>query len=199
MNMVALLLGRRLANRESQARKIGALEALPAMGLDAPASIAYGPEAALVLLMPLGAAAPTMLGCLLLPIIVLPGVLCLSYRQTIQAYRDRGEACVVARENLGVPAGLIAATALLIDYISNVAVGISAGVAALVSVLPRLHSHSDDPSGREKISAFTARGGTIRYACCRQAACCTAIRANHEFASRAFSSSRDARSTLILP
>ncbi|MGN6790737.1 MAG: APC family permease [Rhodanobacteraceae bacterium] len=141
MDLVALLLGRRLANRESGARKIGALEGVPAMGLDALASIAYGPEAALVLLMPLGAAAPATMGWLLLPIIALLGLLCLSYWQTIEAYRDRGGAYVVARENLGIPAGLVAATALMIDYILNVAVGISAGVGALVSVLPGLHPH----------------------------------------------------------
>lgn len=141
VNVVALLLGHRLANRESEARRVGALEGVPAMGLDALASVAYGPEAALMLLMPLGAAAPTTLGWLLLPIIILLGLLCLSYWQTIDAYRDRGGAYVVARENLGVPAGLVAATALLIDYILNVAVGISAGVAALVSVLPSLHPH----------------------------------------------------------
>ena len=141
MDLPELLLGRRLANRESGARKIGALEGVPSMGLDALASIAYGPEAALVLLMPLGAAAPATMGWLLLPIIVLLGLLCLSYWQTIDAYRERGGAYVVARENLGVPAGLVAATALMIDYILNVAVGISAGVGALASVLPRLHPH----------------------------------------------------------
>ena len=141
MNLLALLLGRRLANRESGARKIGALEGVPAMGLDALASVAYGPEAALMLLMPFGAAAPAMLGWLLLPIIVLLGLLCLSYWQTIQVYRERGGAYVVARENLGAPAGMVAAAALLIDYILNVAVGISAGVGALVSVLPGLHPH----------------------------------------------------------
>ena len=91
--------------------------------------------------MPLGAAAPATMGWLLLPIIVLLGLLCLSYWQTIEVYRERGGAYVVARENLGVPAGLVAATALMIDYILNVAVGISAGVGALVSVLPRLHAH----------------------------------------------------------
>jgi amino acid transporter len=141
MKLLALLLGRRLANRESGARKIGAIEGVPAMGLDALASVAYGPEAALMLLMPFGATAPAMLGWLLLPIIVLLGLLCLSYWQTIQVYRERGGAYVVARENLGAPAGMVAAAALMIDYILNVAVGISAGVGALVSVLPRLHPH----------------------------------------------------------
>lgn len=142
MKLLALVFGRRLANRESGARKIGALEGVPAMGLDALASIAYGPEAALVLLMPLGMAAPALAGWLMVPIVILLGLLCLSYWQTIDAYRERGGAYLVARENLGVPAGLVAATALLIDYILNVAVGISAGVAALVSVLPRLHAHT---------------------------------------------------------
>lgn len=143
MDLVALLLGRRLANRESGAHKIGTLEGVPATGLDSLASIAYGPEATLLALAPLGAAASASAGWLQAPVIVLLALLGFSYWQTIAVYGDRaGGAYAVARENLGTRAGLVAAAALLVDYILNAAVGISAGVAALVSLLPRLHGHA---------------------------------------------------------
>lgn len=115
-----MLLGRRLANRESEERKIGALEAIPAMGLDGLGSSAYGPEAALAVL----------------------AVLSASYWQTIRAYPSSGGAYTVARENLGSSAGLLAVASLMTDYMLNVAVGISAGVAALVSAVPALHPHT---------------------------------------------------------
>src|SRR5438552_17017666 len=65
-----------------------------------------------------------------------------SYRQTIQAYPGGGGSYTVARQNLGVSAGLLAAAALMIDYVLTVAVGISAGVGALVSAIPSLQSHT---------------------------------------------------------
>ncbi|MFN8477752.1 MAG: amino acid permease [Kouleothrix sp.] len=64
-----------------------------------------------------------------------------SYRQTIAAYPGGGGSYTVAKENLGVAAGLLSAAALMLDYILNVAVGISAGVGALVSAFPSLHSY----------------------------------------------------------
>ena len=142
MNVAQLLLGRRLANAESGARKIGAFEGVPAMGLDAISSIAYGPEAALAILMPLGAAALLPAAWLLMPIIALLLLLYASYWQTIRAYPGNGGAYAVARANLGPHVSLLAATALMIDYILNVAVGISAGVGALVSVVPMLHPYT---------------------------------------------------------
>ena len=69
-------------------------------------------------------------------------MLYVSYRQTIAAYPNGGGAYIVAKENLGMRAGLLAAAALLLDYMLNVAVGISAGVAALVSALPKLQQHT---------------------------------------------------------
>jgi amino acid transporter len=137
-----LIFGRRLANREFRRRKIGAVEGVPAMGLDALASAAYGPEAALAILIPIGTFGPRILSWILLPILALLAALYLSYRQTIRAYPSNGGAYVVARENLGTGASLVAATALMIDYVLNIAVGISAGVAALTSALPALHSHT---------------------------------------------------------
>ena len=66
-------------------------------------------------------------------------MLYVSYRQTIAAYPNGGGAYIVARENLGTSAGLLAAAALLLDYTLNVAVGISAGIGAVVSAIPALH------------------------------------------------------------
>jgi amino acid transporter len=136
-----LLLGRRLANRESKERRIGALEGVPAMGLDGLGSSAYGPEAALTVLIPLGAASLHHIGWVMAPTVALLAVLFVSYRQTIAAYPNNGGAYIVARENLGTSVSLVAAAALMIDYVLNVAVGISAGVAALVSIAPGLHPY----------------------------------------------------------
>jgi amino acid transporter len=139
--IVAFLLGRRLANREQKERKIGALEGVPAMGLDALGSSAYGPEAALTVLIPLGAASLAWIGWIMAPIVALLLILFASYWQTIRAYPNNGGAYIVSRENLGTNASLLAAAALMIDYVLNVAVGISAGVGALVSAVPALHRY----------------------------------------------------------
>jgi amino acid transporter len=141
LRAVDIILGRRLANREFQERKIGAFEGLPAMGLDALGSSSYGPEAALTVLMPLGAASLGAIGWVMAPIVALLLILFASYWQTIRAYPNNGGAYIVARENLGTNASLLAAAALMIDYVLNVAVGISAGIAALVSAVPSLHSY----------------------------------------------------------
>ncbi len=138
MAFVDLLLGRRLANREQDSRKIGWFEAVPAMGLDGLGSASYGPEAALTILMPLGAASLAWIGWVMAPIVALLAILYLSYRQTIVAYPSNGGAYSVSRDNLGRNASLLAAAALMVDYILNVAVGISAGVGALTSSIPAL-------------------------------------------------------------
>jgi amino acid transporter len=141
VNIRRLLLGRRLANRESEERKIGTWEAVPAMGLDGLGSSAYGPEAALTALAGAGAASVAYIGWVMLPILVLLGLLFASYWQTMRAYPSNGGGYTVARENLGTNASLLAAAALMVDYVLNVAVGISAGVAALVSAVPALHPY----------------------------------------------------------
>ena len=142
MSVFEILIGRRLANREQDDRKLGVFDAVPAMGLDALSSSAYGPEAALTILAPLGAASLAFIGWVMAPILVLAAVLLASYWQTIRAYPNNGGAYIVAKENLGTNASLLAAAALMIDYVLNVAVGISAGVAALISALPSLHSYT---------------------------------------------------------
>jgi amino acid transporter len=142
MSLLSLILGRRLANEEHVERKIGAFEAVPAMGLDALGSSSYGPEAALTVLIPLGAAGIGYIGGVMLPILALLAILYVSYRQTIRAYPGNGGAYIVSKANLGTHAGLLAAAALMIDYVLNVAVGISAGVGALTSAIPSLHPYT---------------------------------------------------------
>ena len=136
------ILGRHIATQESEGRKIGPVEGVPAMGLDGLGSSAYGPEAALTILMPLGAASLSLVEPIIALLVALLAILYVSYRQTVAAYPSSGGAYIVARENLGENASLLAAAAIMIDYILNVAVGISAGVAALTSAVPSLHPYT---------------------------------------------------------
>jgi amino acid transporter len=142
MPFLDLLLGRPLASNEARAEQIGPAAGIPIFGLDALSSAAYGPEAALTLLIPLGAAGVAYLVPVTASIIALLAIVYFSYRQTIQAYPGGGGSYTVARLNLGTNAGLLAAAALMIDYILVVAVGISAGVGALVSAVPKLQPHT---------------------------------------------------------
>ena len=142
MTVLDLLLGRPLASDEARAECVGPAAGIPIFGLDALSSAAYGPEAALTLLIPLGAAGIAYIAPISASIIVLLTIVYFSYRQTIQAYPGGGGSYTVARQNLGVSAGLLAAAALMIDYVLVVAVGISAGVGALVSAVPRLQAHT---------------------------------------------------------
>ena len=134
MSFFDVLFGKPLASNEAHAEHIGVAAGIPIFGLDGLTSAAYGPEAAMTLLIPLG-----LWGVqhYLLPvfgfILTLLTILYFSYRQTIVAYPNGGGSFTVASENLGDKAGLFAAAALMIDYILTAAVGISAGVTALVS------------------------------------------------------------------
>ena len=142
MSLLDLLVGKPLASDQARAECIGVAAGIPIFGLDALSSAAYGPEAALTLLIPLGAAGIAYMIPISASIIVLLAIVYFSYRQTIQAYPGGGGSYTVARQNLGVSAGLLAAAALMIDYVLTVAVGISAGVGALVSAVPGLQSHT---------------------------------------------------------
>jgi len=137
-----LLFGKPLATSEERAERIGSGAGIPIFGLDALSSAAYGPEAALTLLVPLGIAGVTYILPISVSIIILLTIVYFSYRQTIAAYPTGGGSYTVARENLGPYAGLLAGTALMIDYILTAAVGISAGVGALVSAVPSLERHT---------------------------------------------------------
>ena len=137
-----LVVGKPLATTEERAEHIGPIAGIPVFGLDALSSAAYGPEAALTLLIPLGPTGIQHIVPISFAIIVLLAIVGFSYLQTIDAYPHGGGSYTVASENLGKNAGLFAAAALMIDYILNAAVGISAGVGALVSAFPRLQPHT---------------------------------------------------------
>jgi amino acid transporter len=137
-----LLFGRRLASTEQAEHKMGVLAGVPALGLDGLSSSAYGPEAALTVLLPLGAAGLAYIGPIIGVILALLTILYFSYRQTISAYPCGGGSYTVARENLGSRAALLAGAALMIDYVLTVSVGISAGVGALISAAPGLQPYT---------------------------------------------------------
>jgi amino acid transporter len=136
------LLGKPLANWEETGERIGPAAGIPIFGLDALSSAAYGPEAALTILIPLGALGVAYIVPISGAIILLLTIVFFSYRQTIDTYPGGGGSYTVARENIGEGAGLLAASALLIDYVLTAAVGISAGVGALVSAIPSLLPHT---------------------------------------------------------
>ena len=137
-----ILIGRPLANWEEHGEQVGPSAGIPIFGLDALSSAAYGPEAALTLLIPLGLLGVHYILPVITAIVVLLIIVYFSYLQTIEAYPQGGGSYTVASENLGPHVGLLAAAALMIDYVLTAAVGISAGVGALVSALPRLQPHT---------------------------------------------------------
>jgi len=142
MSLMDLLLGRPLATEEEKAERIAPGKGIPIFGLDALSSAAYGPEAALTLLIPLGMAGVAYIVPISVSIIILLAIVYSSYRQTIMAYPQGGGSYTVASENLGVWAGLLAAASLMVDYVLTAAVGISAGVGALISAVPSLEKHT---------------------------------------------------------
>lgn len=142
MSLFDVVIGKPLATTEESTEHIGPIAGIPVFGLDALSSAAYGPEAALTLLIPLGLAGIGHIVPIVFAIILLLAIVYFSYCQTIDAYPNGGGSYTVATENLGEGAGLLAAAALMIDYILNAAVGISAGVGALVSAFPRLQPHT---------------------------------------------------------
>ena len=142
MSLIDLLVGRPLKSSEERGEKLGSAAGIAVFGLDALSSAAYGPEAALTLVIPLGAAGIAYIIPISVSIIILLLIVYFSYCQTIEAYPTGGGSYTVARQNLGVFAGLLAAAALMIDYVLTAAVGISAGVGALISAVPSLQPHT---------------------------------------------------------
>jgi amino acid transporter len=115
MSFVDVLIGKPLPTSDERAECIGPTAGIPIFGLDALSSAAYGPEAALTLLIALGAVGVAYIVPISLAIIILLTIVYFSYRQTIDAYPGGGGSYTVARENIGPGAGLLAAAALLID------------------------------------------------------------------------------------
>lgn len=139
MSIKQILLGRPLRNSELSHEKLSTLWGVPIMASDAVSSVAYAIEEILLVLVPvLGFAAIPYLGAIAVPILILLLVLVFSYSQIIDEYPGGGGAYVVSAENLGKRTSLVAASALIIDYVMTVAVSISSATSALVSAFPAL-------------------------------------------------------------
>ncbi len=117
MSFLDVLIGKPLPTTDERGEKIGPSSGVSIFGLDALSSAAYGPEAALTLLLPLGLMGVHYIVEITSAIIVLLLIVFASYRQTIDAYPNGGGSYTVATENLGNGAGLLAAAALMIDYV----------------------------------------------------------------------------------
>ena len=135
-----LLVGRPLRSSEAAKEQITPVEGLSALSLDALTSVAYGPEAILVVLAAAGAGALHLVLPISIATVVLLSILVLSYRQVIDAYPSGGGAYAVARANLGGGVAQLAAAALIVDYTLTAAVSIAAGVGQMTSAFPALAS-----------------------------------------------------------
>src|SRR5262247_554418 len=142
MSILDILFGKPIATSDERGEQVGVSSGIPIFGLDALSSAAYGPEAALTLLIPLGLAGVAYIIPISVSIVILLAIVYFSYRQTIMAYPQGGGSYTVASENLGVWTGLLAAASLMVDYVLTAAVGISAGVGALISAMPSLQKHT---------------------------------------------------------
>ena len=129
----------RTAEDREERHRLTAFEGIAALSLDALSSVAYGPQAIVIVLAAAGAAALEYTVPVTLAIVVLLAVLVVSYRQVIEAFPAGGGAYAVASRHLGPQASLLAAASLIVDYVLNAAVGVSAGVAALWSAFPALY------------------------------------------------------------
>jgi amino acid transporter len=132
------LFGHPLQSEEEITQRLPKWKALPVFSSDVMSSVAYATEASLFTLLGVGTLAFGWLLPISLAIVGVLALVTLSYRQTIRAYPNGGGSYIVARANLGVLPGLIAAAALLTDYVLTVAVSVSSGVQALYSLFPPL-------------------------------------------------------------
>ena len=124
---------------DDERHRLTAVQGLAALSLDALSSVAYGPEAILVVLVAAGATALHYSVPITGAIVVLLAVLVVSYRQVIAAFPNGGGAYAVSKAHLGTQASLVAAASLIVDYVLNAAVGVSAGIEALYSAFPVLY------------------------------------------------------------
>jgi amino acid transporter len=136
------LLGRPLAAHELGETLVSKRLALPIFATDALSSVAYATEAALLVLIGATYASRDAVIPIAIAVAALLVIVVLSYQQTVRAYPSSGGAYVVARENLGDLAALVAGAALLVDYVLTVAVSVSAGIVAITSIAPGLAPHA---------------------------------------------------------
>lgn len=136
------LLGSTLSNSRMEGERLSKRKALAVFSSDAISSVAYATQEILFVLILAGAAATQLVLPIAVVIVLLLGIVVVSYRQTILEYPGGGGAYTVARENLGTAAGLTAAAALLIDYVLTVSVSIAAGIDALASLNPAFRPYA---------------------------------------------------------
>jgi amino acid transporter len=136
-----LIVGAPMSLAQARHERLSKTVALAVFSSDAMSSVAYATEEILLILVLAGAAAAHLTVPIALAITGLLAVVAVSYQQTIHAYPSGGGSYIVARANLGPTAGLVAAGALLIDYVLTVSVSVAAGVAALTSAVPWLLTH----------------------------------------------------------
>ncbi|HJV56611.1 MAG TPA: APC family permease [Methylomirabilota bacterium] len=136
-----LFVGSPLATAQARHERLSKASALAVFSSDALSSVAYATEEVLLILVLAGTAALSYSIPIGIAIVVLIAVVVSSYRQTILAYPQGGGAYIVTKDNLGTLPGLIAAGALLIDYVLTVAVSVAAGVAAITSAFPALYDY----------------------------------------------------------
>ena len=142
-NLKRFVVGDPLSSELMHNERIPKWKALAVLSSDALSSVAYATEEVLIPLSLFASAAVAWSIPIALAITLLIVIVTISYRQTIDAYPNGGGAYTVAKENLGVNAGLVAAAALLIDYILTVAVSVSAGVENIASAFPVLIAHKE--------------------------------------------------------
>src|ERR671931_2433324 len=133
-----LFVGSPLPTAQQRHERLGKATALAVFASDALSSVAYATEEILLVLVLAGTVALSYSLPIGIAIALLIGIVVSSYRQTIRAYPRGGGAYIVTKDNLGVLPGLVAAAALLIDYVLTVAVSVAAGVAAVTSAVPAL-------------------------------------------------------------
>src|SRR3954470_23406041 len=134
-----VVVGRPIPSHLAHHERFSRLTGLAVLSSDALSSVAYATEEILRVLVLVSVSALTFATPIAFVIATILGIVVFSYRQTIHAYPSGGGAYIVAKDNLGEIPALIAAAALLIDYVLTVAVSIAAGVAAITSALPHWH------------------------------------------------------------
>ena len=136
-----VVVGRPMASGQMEDTLLSKFLALPVFASDPLSSVAYATEAALVVLVGASAAAGHLVFPVSVAIAGLLAIVVVSYTQTVRAYETSGGAYVVAKDNLGTLPSLVAAAALLTDYILTVAVSVAAGIVAITSAAPSLHPY----------------------------------------------------------
>src|SRR5207244_13483975 len=136
-----LVRGRALSSHKMEHQLLPKYLALPVFSSDPLSSVAYATEEMMLVLVAAGAGAFALMVPLGLAIAALLAVVVTSYRQTVRAYPRGGGSYIVSRENLGTITGLVAAAAILTDYVLTVAVSVTAGTIAITSAVPSLAEH----------------------------------------------------------